>query len=61
MWKKRRQQGRVIGDAIERLGAGYGVKEWIGPLDDCKDLDFYFEKWEPMEGLSRGELNIDLT
>lgn len=44
---------------IERLGAGYGVKEWIGPLEDCKDFDF--EKWEPMEGLSRGELNINLT
>lgn len=60
VWKERSQQGRVEMQ-VERLGAGHGVKEWIGPLGDGKDLDFPFEKWEPMEDLSRGELNIDLT
>lgn len=46
---------------VERLGAGDGVKEWVGPLEDYKDFNFNLEQWEPMEGVSRGELITDLT
>lgn len=29
---------------VERLCAGDGEEEWVGPLDDCEDFDFYSER-----------------